>query len=102
MNHLHGQGMFQKNPFLIVFLIYSMRHTLIRLEKHFLKNKLDKLRETLKSQTSNEINSTMKEISTIDNHLQNVTTKYNSDPIVVDFRSFLRSFKADLAFIGRG
>ena len=34
MNHLDGQGMFHKNPFLIVFVIYSMRYTLIRLEKH--------------------------------------------------------------------
>ena len=53
------------------------KECLIRLEKHFLKNKLDKLRETLRSQTSDEINLTMKEISTVDNHLQNITTKYN-------------------------
>ena len=53
------------------------KECLARLEKHFLKNKLDKLREKLKSQVANDINVTMKEIYTIDSRLKNVNVKYD-------------------------
>ena len=49
---------------------------LTRLEKNFLKNKLNALRERLKS--SNDFNSIIKKISNIENDLKKINTKYDS------------------------
>ena len=50
---------------------------LIRLETHFLKTKRDILREHLKSDSTGNINSIIKEISNIEHDLKEINTKYN-------------------------
>ena len=52
-----------------------VKECLIRIEKHFLKNKLDTLREELKSNDSSNV---MQEISNITNSLNKIETKYDS------------------------
>ena len=50
---------------------------LIRLEEYFLKHKHDNLREQLKSNSEDNLETIIKEISIIENNLKNLTTKYN-------------------------
>ena len=57
--------------------IEMAKECLVRIEKHFLKKKLNNLREQLKPGNSTEINNTMKEISIIDNSLKKINLKYN-------------------------
>ena len=52
------------------------KECLIRLEKHFLQTKLEALRTTLKSQSLEQVNAIMSEISAIDDSLKKLTLKY--------------------------
>ena len=50
---------------------------LTRLEENFLKNKRHILREKLKSDSDNDLNQIIKDISDIENQLKKIITKYD-------------------------